>query len=224
MTQIIAQIRTLAASAVAGLFMLGLSGGAMAQDADVDTSAIVEMTLGDADAPVTVVEYASFTCPHCANFHAGPLKQLKKDYIDTGKVRFIYREVYFHRYGLWASMIARCAGPEKFFGITDLIYAGQSEWSRLSDPGLVIAELRKFGTLAGIEDDTLEACLQDAEKAQTLVAWYQEHAEADGIESTPSFIINGKSVPNQAYSGFSAAIESALESAPESAPESAQGN
>jgi len=117
MTRFVTQIR--AAFTVASILLL--TGAVSAQEAEVDTSTIVEMVQGAEDAPVTIVEYASYTCPHCANFHAGPYKQLKKDYIDTGKVKFIYREVYFDRYGLWASMVARCSGPEKFFGITDLI-------------------------------------------------------------------------------------------------------
>lgn len=187
-------------------------GAAHAQEtAEVDTSTIVEMVQGAEDAPVTLIEYASFTCPHCANFHAGSYKQLKADYIDTGKVKFIYREVYFDRYGLWASMIARCAGPEKFFGISDLIYKGQSEWSRAGGASEIVDELRKIGRLAGIENDQLETCLQDATKAQTLVSWYQENAEKDGIESTPSFILNGTAVANQNYGDFKALIDAELE-------------
>lgn len=187
-------------------------GAATAQEAaEVDTSTITEMVLGAEDAPVTLIEYASFTCPHCANFHKDGFKKLKADYIDTGKVKFIYREVYFDRYGLWASMIARCAGPEKFFGISDLIYKGQSEWSRAGGASEIIDELRKIGRLAGIENDQLEACLQNGAKAQTLVSWYQENAEADGIQSTPSFILNGTSVANQSYDKFKALIDAELE-------------
>ena len=187
-----------------------LIGAAEAQEADLDTSTIVEMVLGAEDAPVEIVEYASYTCPHCANFHKGAYKQLKKDFIDTGKVKFIYREVYFDRYGLWASMVARCAGPEKFFGITDLIYEGQSEWTRAGGPAEIVDELRKIGRLAGIDDDQLEACLQDGTRAQTLVAWYQENAERDGVQATPSFLVNGKMVENQSYDGFKKLIEDAL--------------
>ena len=205
MTRFQTQIR----AAFAGILLV-IAGSVSAQDADVDTSTIVEMVQGAEDAPVTIIEYASYTCPHCANFHKGPYKQLKKDYIDTGKVKFIYREVYFDRYGLWASMIARCSGPEKFFGITDLVYQGQSDWSRAGDASSIVDELRKIGRLAGVDNETLEACLQDGTKAQTLVSWYQENAEADGITSTPSFIINGKSVENQAYSSFSAIIDAEL--------------
>ncbi|MCE8512607.1 DsbA family protein [Ruegeria pomeroyi] len=185
-------------------------GGAEAQQAEIDTSTIVEMVQGAEDAPVEIIEYASYTCPHCAAFHQGPYKQLKADFIDTGKVRFVYREVYFDRYGLWASMVARCAGPEKFFGISDLIYKGQAEWSRAGGPAEIAEELRKIGRLAGIENDKLEACLGDATMAQTLVAWYQEHATRDEINSTPSFMINGKKVENQAYEGFKALIEAEL--------------
>ncbi|GIT86433.1 MULTISPECIES: DsbA family protein [Roseobacter] len=188
-------------------------GAANAQEAaDIDTSTIVDMSLGNPDAPVTVIEYASYTCPHCARFHEGPFKQLKTDYIDTGKINFVYREVYFDRYGLWASMIARCAGtPESFFGMSDLIYQNQSEWSRAGEPAAIVDELRKVGLLAGLDRDTMEACLQNGDKAQTLVAWYQENATADGIESTPSFLINGQKYSNMSYAEMAEAIDAAAE-------------
>jgi protein-disulfide isomerase len=189
-----------------------LVGAASAQEAaEVDTSTIVEMVQGSETAPVTLIEYASYTCPHCANFHEGPYKQLKTDFIDTGKVKFVYREVYFDRYGLWASMIARCKGPEKFFGITDLIFKGQSEWTRAGGATEIVDELRKIGRLAGIDKDELEACLMDANRAQTLVTWYQENATKDGVESTPSFILNGKKVENQPYADLKKLIEAELE-------------
>lgn len=184
---------------------------ANAQEAaeEVDTSTITEMQIGNLDAPVTVIEYASYTCPHCARFHDGPYKQLKADFIDTGMVNFIYREVYFDRYGLWASAIARCAGPERFFGITDLIYKGQAEWTRAGDPPQIVEELRKIGRLAGLDGDQIEACLQDGQKLRTLVAWYQENAAADAIESTPSFVINGTRYSNMAYGELKTVIEEA---------------
>ncbi len=174
-----------------------------------EPATIREMTLGTEDAPVTVIEYASFTCPHCRNFHEGPFRKLKKEYIDTGKVRFIYRDVYFDRYGLWASMIARCEG-DKFFGVADLIYKGQSEWARGNSPEEIVSSLRKIGRLAGISDERLDACLSDANKAQALVAWYQKNAQADGIEATPSFVINGKLVENQPWERFKAILDAEL--------------
>ncbi|MEY8841685.1 DsbA family protein, partial [Cribrihabitans sp. XS_ASV171] len=118
--------------------------------------------------------------------------------------------VYFDRYGLWASMVARCAGPEKFFGMTDLIMKGQQTWARAGGPAEIVEELRKIGRLAGLENDQLEACLQDGEKAQTLVAWYQENAEEDNVQATPSFVLNGEPVENQPYADLKALIEAEL--------------
>ena len=194
-----------------------LLGAANAQtaDADVDISTVVDMQIGNPDADVTVIEYASYTCPHCGTFHQGAFKQLKADYIDTGKINFIYREVYFDRFGLWASAIARCANtPTAFFGITDMLYATQAEWSRAGggDPAAIADELRKIGRLAGLEGDAIEACLTDADTLRTLVAWYQENAATDGIESTPSFVINGKKYNNMAYPEMSRLIDEAADS------------
>jgi protein-disulfide isomerase len=188
-------------------------GAANAQEVeDLDTSSVPEMSLGNPDAPVTLIEYASYTCPHCATFHQGPFKQLKTDYIDTGKINFVYREVYFDRYGLWASMIARCAGTEQaFFGISDVLYERQSEWSRAGDPAAIVNELRKIGLLAGLDGDTMEACLQDSTKARTLVAWYQENAAADGVDSTPSFVINGQKYSNMSYEEMTDLLDAELE-------------
>lgn len=188
-------------------------GAANAQEAaDYDTSSIQEMTMGNPDAPVTVIEYASYTCPHCARFHDGAFKELKSEYIDTGKINFVYREVYFDRYGLWASMIARCAGtPDAFFGMTDLIYEKQSEWARAGEPAAIVDELRKIGLLAGLDGDKMEACLQDGDNARTMVAWYQENATEDGIDSTPSFVINGQKYTNMSYPEMSEIIDAAAE-------------
>ena len=188
-----------------------LLGAANAQTTeDIDTSTVMEMTLGNPDAPVTVIEYASYTCPHCATFHAGPYKQLKSEYIDAGKIQFIYREVYFDRYGLWASAIARCAGtPSAFFGISDMIYTTQSEWTRAGEPVAIVDELRKIGRVAGLGQEQLEACLNDQDTLRTLVAWYQQNAEEHGIRSTPAFVINGTTYNNMSFAEMSELIDEA---------------
>jgi protein-disulfide isomerase len=177
---------------------------------EVDTSGIVEMTLGSTEAPVTVIEYASFTCPHCATFHANVFKDLKETYIDTGKIQFIYREVYFDRFGLWAGMVARCGGPERYFGITEVLYEQQNEWTANGSPAVVADNLRRIGRVAGMSDEQVDACLQDGEKAQALVAWYQKNAEADGITSTPSFVINGENYSNMNFADFSNVLNELL--------------
>ena len=186
-------------------------GAVNAQEAaEIDTSSIVEMSLGPKDAKVTVVEYASFTCPHCASFHKGPFKQLKADYVDNDKIQFIYRDVYFDRFGLWASMVARCDGEARFFGITDMLYSQQKDWIGGGDPTEISANLRKIGKVAGMGEDQIEACLTDSEKAKTLVAWFQQNAEADQVQSTPTLIINGEKYSNMNYGDLKAIIDEKL--------------
>jgi protein-disulfide isomerase len=185
-------------------------GAATAQSADADTSMVVEMSLGNPDADVTVIEYASFTCPHCRTFHETAFKDLRTNYIDTGKIHFIYREVYFDRYGLWAAMIARCGGPERYFGIAELIYTQQAEWTAGNDPAVIAENLRKIGRTAGLSNEELDACLQDAAMAEAMVAVYQKNAEADGITSTPSFLVNGEKYSNMSYADFAAILDKEL--------------
>lgn len=214
MKRIISILAAVAVLAVGGWYFM--SQNADATTASVETVAsgedfgIAEMSLGNPDAAVTVIEYASFTCPHCGAFHNGPLKQLKADYIDTDKINFIYREVYFDRPGLWASMVARCAEPAKYFGIIDLVYKDQSGWSRAGEPAQIIEALRKIGRLAGMDDATMDACLNDADKAEDLMAWYNKNKDADKITSTPSFVINGTLHSNMAYDDMKALIEDAM--------------
>ncbi len=188
-------------------------GAALAQEnteATVDTSRVVEMSLGSPEADVTVVEYASFTCPHCRNFHAEVFPRLKQDYIDTGKINFIYREVYFDRFGLWAGMVARCGGEQRYFGIVDMLYESQSEWVAGGDPAQIAQNLRKIGKKAALSDAELDACMNDGEQAQALVASYQENAKADEIDSTPSFIIDGEKYSNMSYEDFAGILDEKL--------------
>ncbi len=189
----------------------GTGPGDTAQAADVDTSSVVEMTMGPEDAKVTVIEYASFTCPHCASFHKGPFKQLKADYIDTGKVHFIYRDVYFDPLGVAASQLARCGGPDRFFGISDMLYNRQGVWAeRGASREQIFDNLTKIGKVAGLGDDQIQACLNDEERSKTLVAWYQKNANAHGIDSTPTLIINEKKYTNMSYGDLKNIIEEKL--------------
>ena len=184
-----------------------LPGAAVAQE----KHEIVEMTLGDPAAPVTVIEYAMLTCPHCATFHAECFPQLKADWIDTGKVQLIFREVYFNRPSLWAAMIARCAPEDRYFGIVDLLFETQSEWLASDDPEVLVEELKSVGRQAGLTDAEMEACLEDRAFAEALVAEYQQNAEEHGIDSTPSFVIDGEMVGNLPWPEFEAKLNAALE-------------
>lgn len=188
-------------------------GAANAQSettSEVDTSIVEEMSLGNPEADVTIVEYASFTCPHCRSFHETAFKELKADYIDTGKIHFIYREVYFDRFGLWAGMLARCGGSDRYFGFVDAIYESQSEWLASRDPATIADDLRKLGRTAGLTDEEVNACLKDQTKAEALVAVFQENATADEINSTPSFLVNGTKYSNMSYDEFREIIDEAL--------------
>lgn len=148
-----------------------------------------DVVLGDPDAPLTVIEYASFTCSHCKSFHVNTWPQFKKEYVDTGKVKFIMREVYFDKEGLWASMTARCGGEKGFYPMVDTFMKQQSVWTRGDDVG---AEIQKIGRRAGLSNEQLSACLGDRDYAKTLLESYQKNAGEDGIRSTPSFIIGGE--------------------------------
>lgn len=178
--------------------------------AEGDAALAPDMELGDPEAKVTLIEYASFTCPHCAAFHAEVLPRLRADYIDQGLVRFVYREVYFDRYGLWAAMVARCGGPERFFGLADMIYAGQQDWARAGTPADVAEGLRRIGRVAGLDDATLDACLTDQAMAEALVAKFESQTTADEVQSTPTLIINGVKHSNMPYDDLRALIDTAL--------------
>ena len=170
----------------------------------------VEMTLGNPDAKVVVTEYASFTCPHCGTFHRDVFGRLKSEYIDTGRILFRLREVYFDRYGLWAGIVARCGGPPKYFGIVDLLFDKQEVWSRQNSPAQVAARLRGIGSAAGLTEDQLDSCLTDEANAEMLFNAYKEFADEDGITSTPSFVIDGELHSNMPYGDFVGILEGKL--------------
>ena len=181
---------------------------AMAADGDVTPAA--DIVMGDPDAPVTVIEYASYTCPHCADFHVNSGVRLKADYVDTGKVKFIHREVYFDRYGLWAGMIARCGGEMRYYGMNDLIYRGQRDWIGSGDPEEVLENLKALGRTAGMSNDQMEACLNDRDMAESMVAAYQQNAAADEINATPTLVIDGEKHSNMSYDDLKAIIDAKL--------------
>ena len=177
---------------------------------DGNAPVIADMTLGAEDAPVTVIEYASFTCPHCATFHENVLSRFKADYVDTGKVRFIYREVYFDRPGLWAAMVARCGGEMRYFGIVDMLYEKQREWIGDGTPAEIAQNLKKIGRTAGLSDEQLDACFADAETAQAMVAHYEEVMKEYDISGTPTLVIDGEVHSNMNYKDLREIVDARL--------------
>ena len=147
-----------------------------------------EYVLGAADAPVTIVEYASLTCRHCARFHTEVLPILKKEFIDTGKVRLVYRDFPLDRLALTASMVARCAGRERYFGFLDAFYAAQAGWALSSDPVAALAGIARLGAMARPDFD---ACLKDSTVADAVLKQRLEGEKTFSIDATPTLIVNG---------------------------------
>ena len=194
--------QTLAAAlAVAALPRLAWAQGARA---------VPDMTIGDANAPVTIVEYAMFTCPHCAEFYKDVFPKLKAEYIDTGKVKLVFREVYFNRPSLWAAMIARCAPADRYFGIADVLFAQQLDWAGQTDEQALLQKLYAIGRQAGLSDAEMDACMNDRAFAEALVADYQKNATADGIDATPTFVINGVTQKDLPWDQLPAKLDEAL--------------
>jgi protein-disulfide isomerase len=149
---------------------------------------MAEMTLGKADAKVTIIEYASLTCPHCANFHEKTLPDLKRDYIDTGKVRLIFRDFPFDEAALRAAMLARCGGPERYFGFVEVFFKQQATWSRAANPVEAMAPIARLG---GMGEEAFRACLANEGLAKHVLNLRLEGQNQHGVNSTPTFIIGG---------------------------------
>lgn len=164
---------------------------AVAQTADKTTLLQVQPTdhvLGDPKAPITLIEYASLTCPHCAHFSVTVLPELKKKWIDTGKVKLIYRDFPLDQTALKAAQLAECAGKDKYFGVIDMIFETQSKWATAADP---MADLGKSLRIAGMGDAEVKACLANDAVANGVVADYRG-GETLGVNSTPTLFINGQ--------------------------------
>jgi protein-disulfide isomerase len=179
-----------------GLALAALPGLAIpavrAQDADparlLTPPPLGDRALGNAEAPVTIVEYASATCPHCANFHNDTFPALKEEFIDTGKIRFVFREFPFDDLALAAFMLARCAPEDKYFPMLDVLFEQQQNWTR-SNPR---DELFKIARLAGFTEVSFDACLKDTDVAKGIIDGRSQAAKDFGVNSTPTFYINGK--------------------------------
>jgi len=176
----ILQVLVITCLALAGL--VGLSAAATVEEL------LAEGSLGDAKAPVTVVEYASLTCPHCADFADNTFEAFKKKYVDSGKVHYLYRDFPFDQAGLRAAMMVRCSGPEHFFGFLEILFKSQTSWAGSSDP---LAELAKIARLGGMSKEDFDACMANKELMDGILKGEVEAQEKLKVEATPTFIVNG---------------------------------
>jgi protein-disulfide isomerase len=148
-----------------------------------------EMTLGSPDAPVTVIEYASFSCPHCAHFHNDIFDSFKLSYIDTGEVHFVFREYLRNGVDVAISAVARCAPADRYFDVVDSFFSTQDEWLKL-DKNLRQAILDKATTF-GFTEASFDACLKNQALLDGLDAG-MSRAQSAGVTGTPTFFINGE--------------------------------
>jgi len=154
----------------------------------MEPGALPDQVLGNADAPVTIVEYASMTCPHCANFHANTLPGIKTKYIDTGKAKLILREFPFDPRAEAGFMLARCS-KDKYYAMADVLFKQQENWVRAQDGQAALLQLAR---LAGFSQESFNACLTDQKLLDDIRAVRERGNAEFGVESTPTFFINGQ--------------------------------
>lgn len=183
----------LGASALAGTVAFASTGHAA-----VDITALHappaegEMALGPENAKVVVVEYASASCPHCAEFYKETFPALKKEYIDTGKIRFIFREFPHNQEALAAFMLARCAPKDKYFPLIDMFFEQQDTWLQAPLEGL-----QKIAQLAGMTKEAFDACLKNEAVAKGILEVRDKAGKDFGVTGVPTFFINGELVKGE---------------------------
>lgn len=184
---------------------------AAARAADGESFAI-DQTLGRADAPVTIIEYASLTCPHCAHFAETTLPQVKEHWIETGRAKLIYRDFPTGPISLSiiASMVTHCSGPQRYFGVLELLFRTQERWGSARAP---LDEIKRIVAVAGISPTDVDACLQREDLRDAILA-RSEWAAKHGIESTPTLVIDGQAEAGAAtYEDLNAKLEKAYQAA-----------
>jgi protein-disulfide isomerase len=204
-------------SAVIVLLGAGAAGGAFALDAPPPGRLVAQSSapqispddriLGKPDAPVTIFEYASLTCPHCAAFEKEILPQIKTEWIDAGKAKLVFRDFPLDGSALKAAIVARCAPPERFYGFVDMLFTQQASWGISADP---VPSLGRLAKLGGMGEEQFQACLKDDALQNKILAGRLAAEKEFGVESTPTFFINGKKVvgakPEEIFEALKSAV------------------
>jgi len=208
--QIFAASASFALTGSAGTLLSRLTRPAAAETADIDPAELAkagpegDVVLGSDKAPVTVIEYASMTCPHCAHFSTTTFPELQKRYIDTGKVRFIFREFPLDALAAAGFMLARCAGNDKFMPIVETLFAKQPEWM-VQQP---IEPLRTIAKQFGFTEQSFDQCLANQKVLDSIQDVRDRAASKLGVNSTPTFFVNGKRlVGDQSIDALAKAID-----------------
>jgi len=163
--------------------------------------------LGAAAAPVTILEFSSLTCPHCANFHRGTLPEVKANWIDSGRARLVYRHYPLDQLALRAAAVADCIKGDGFFGFLDVLFQNQDKWAQSQDP---LTAIQQFAALAGLSPAASEACMNDDAAIDRILRRQSEGRDKYNVASTPSFVVNGTPVVGgRSYEEFNTLLESA---------------
>jgi protein-disulfide isomerase len=186
-------VRSVLAAALVAAAAFAAAPGASAADADqaalMAPGPLPEESLGDAKAPVTIVEYASLTCPHCARFDEETFPTLKKDYIDAGKVYYIFREFPLDNFAAAGFVIARCVPKGQYFAVVHAFFKAQPELAAAPD---ALKWIEGFAKQVGLTAEQTQACLTNQKLLDDVLAVRQRAAEKLGVDSTPTFFVNGK--------------------------------
>ena len=171
----------------------GPAEGAAPHPMLADAQSVLRITkddriLGNPEAPITIVEYASMTCPHCAHFQDDVLPEIRKKWIDTGKAKLVLRDFPLDEPALRAAMIARCAPPDRYYAFADTFFAAQEKWVKASDYREALARLAKLG---GLGKDEFDSCLKDTALENRIVEARLVASKELDVNSTPTFFVNG---------------------------------
>ncbi len=170
------------------ILAFNLSALSHAEEAQAPAAAALpDMTIGNADAPVTIIEYSSLSCPHCAMFHRDVFPALKSEYIDTGKARYIVREFPLNDSALAGAVVARCLDPSRYFAFVDLLFSKQADWAYKED---ALTPLKALAKQAGMNGEEFDKCI-DNEALQKQILGVREQGQKKGVNATPSFFVNG---------------------------------
>ena len=167
-----------------------------------------EIFLGNKDAKIVVIEYASMTCAHCANFHKKVYPKIKENYIDTNKIKFIFRDFPLDKQALFASILAKCAPKDKYFDFVKLILETQKKW--ISNDETFIDKLKNIGKLAGLNETKINECFKNEQLVDNILKISSDGEKKYNINSTPSLIINEKKYSAMSYENFEKIVENLI--------------
>ena len=174
--------------------------------------ALGEMSVGKKDAPVTILAFESLTCPHCASFHKGALPKLMKNYIEPGKVRIVFIDYPLGARAMVGSMLARCTGPERYFGMTEIMFKTQADWAGIRGRKEFFDAMRRIARMGGLSDEEFEKCMNNRELFNGIRKQQADAQKKHKINSTPTFVIGDKRIDGaQPFEAFDAVLKPMVE-------------